>query len=412
MAKQNRNTASEQTFHKHAFPHESPNQTGYKQLRYEDAATVTADEGVLEYQHFDVSSPSLVTVSATVANSPTNPFTGSYGKMNGQRNVSYRSGANSSYISNGHSQPASSSHLYLDQMTPTTSIPAGGGSRSSGHFAANISASALSHSQSGQKKHLLDGSRLTGAVQASPQSLANESQFVQLQPTGHVSHCSGRPNITACSSWACDGIRENLASLALMCLLSLLMAFLALFFLQRSCPMSLWSEDSWAGSTNSSKLGRPIGAPLLNQRLVSNAKEYMRVFQISVCLSTLTIALNLCCLFVCCIQFLSIVKLIKTPFGKKRSFDFLKRTSHIRVLSFGAFLVSIPIFFTGSTLPVGDSHSHSISPLQELFSTHSSTLTKCRLSSLLSSSELASSFAVSVLYRPYTYGRLVLFDIF
>ncbi|KAI2808409.1 hypothetical protein BLOT_006351 [Blomia tropicalis] len=87
-----------------------------------------------------------------------------------------------------------------------------------------------------------------------------------------------------------------------------------------------------------------------NQRLVTNVREYQRVFQISVCLSTLTIALDLCCLFVCCIQFLSIVKLIKTPFGKRRSFEFIKKTSHIRILAIGAYLVSIPIFFTGVIL--------------------------------------------------------------
>ena len=30
-----------------------------------------------------------------------------------------------------------------------------------------------------------------------------------------------------------------------------------------------------------------------------------------------------------------------------RSFEFIKKTSHIRIISIGAFLVSIPIFFTG-----------------------------------------------------------------
>jgi hypothetical protein len=111
------------------------------------------------------------------------------------------------------------------------------------------------------------------------------------------------------------GIHEMLASLALMCLLSLLMAFLALFFLQRTCPIVALPEDS--NSDSNQKVNRNLNA--INQmRIVTNTKEYVRVFQISVSLSTLTISLDLCCLFVCCIQFLSAVKLLKTPFGKKR----------------------------------------------------------------------------------------------
>lgn len=192
------------------------------------------------------------------------------------------------------------------------------------------------------KQPLLDISRTN--LQTSPQLNASRN-------THNVSKVSALPeNSNRTESDAIigeHGIHEMLASLALMCLLSLLMAFLALFFLQRTCPVVALPEDS--NSDNNQKVNTNVNA--MNQmRIVSNTKEYVRIFQISVSLSTLTISLDLCCLFVCCIQFLSAVKLLKTPFGKKRTFEFLKKTSHIRVAAIGAFLISIPIFFTGVIL--------------------------------------------------------------
>ncbi|XP_074593536.1 uncharacterized protein LOC141849211 [Brevipalpus obovatus] len=193
------------------------------------------------------------------------------------------------------------------------------------------------------------------------------------------------------------GVHGMLASLALMCLLSLMMAFLALFFLQKTGPIITIPDD--LKSTNdlesflpsSSSSSGPLLSPLsssssplnskskdissspvsssssstsssnhkhhhhsisvLSQsRIVVNSREYMRVFQVSVGLSTLTIALNLVCLFVCCIQFLAAVKFLKTPQGYKRTHQFLKNNSTFRVIAIGCFLMSIPIFFTGIIL--------------------------------------------------------------
>ena len=210
MAKRNRNTASEQTFLKHAFQHESPSQTGYKQLKYEDAATVAADENGLEYTHQNVSSPSLATVSAAVANSPTNPFTGTYNKMNGHSNVSYRSGgANSSYLSSSMLNQASASHL-PNQIKPTMTGPAHvGGGGGHGHYAANISSAGHSASQSGHKKALLDMTRTSGHIQST------NSPSHELIQTSHAQLVSPSPcgQSSACSNWGCDGIREQLASL-------------------------------------------------------------------------------------------------------------------------------------------------------------------------------------------------------
>lgn len=118
-------------------------------------------------------------------------------------------------------------------------------------------------------------------------------------------------------------VHQLLGSLALLCLLSLLMAFLALFFLQRV-----------AGA------GPHSASP----------EEHLALYQVAVAMSTLTIALNLCCLFVCCIQFLLGVKLLRTPNGLDRTNMFIKRSSHTRVLAIAGFFLSIPVFFTGVIL--------------------------------------------------------------
>lgn len=87
-------------------------------------------------------------------------------------------------------------------------------------------------------------------------------------------------------------VHQLLGSLALLCLLSLLMAFLALFFLQRVASAGPQNSDS--------------------------PEEHLALYQVAVAMSTLTISLNLCCLFVCCIQFLLGVKLLRTPNGLDR----------------------------------------------------------------------------------------------
>ncbi|CAG2163776.1 unnamed protein product [Oppiella nova] len=189
---------------------------------------------------------------------------------------------------------------------------------------------------SNAKQPLLDISRTATNLQTSPQ--LNGSRLGPHSPKASNDYSNSDSVISE------HGLHEVLASLALMCLLSLLMAFLALFFLQRTCPISGLTDGS-DNVENGSKVVHKN-----HNRIVSTPKEYHRVFQISVSLSTLTISLDLCCLFVSCIQFLSAVKLMKTPFGKKRTFEFLKKTSHIRVAAVGAFLISIPIFFTGVIL--------------------------------------------------------------
>ncbi|KFM67873.1 hypothetical protein X975_24349, partial [Stegodyphus mimosarum] len=107
------------------------------------------------------------------------------------------------------------------------------------------------------------------------------------------------------------GIYQMLASLALLCVLSLLMSFLALFFLQKLGPMMsvVQTLDPLPAERTSVKTSATKALP---KKIVVTSEEYMTVYQVSVALSTLTISLDLCCLFVCCIQFLFAIKLLKT----------------------------------------------------------------------------------------------------
>ena len=145
---------------------------------------------------------------------------------------------------------------------------------------------------------------------SSKQPLLDVSRVTEVERKCASQCCS------SCRSCSSDGLYGVLSSLAFMCLLSLLMAFLALHFLQRTAPAISVAEDS----ADSQKLTRTTshGIGVSQTRILVNAREYVRVSQISVALITLTISLNLCCLFVCCIQFLSAVKLLKTPQGSQR----------------------------------------------------------------------------------------------
>lgn len=205
----------------------------------------------------------------------------------------------------GHSSPVGLPQPHVQQLPHVQQVPHAhrhSPAKMNGHIsrtlsAVNTSANKANMSQnSASKQPLLDISRTTNC-RTSP--LLNGSRVDRHSPKISASN----------SDYLSDdyGLNQMLASLALMCLLSILMAFLALFFLQKTCPTTPLSPLSEESNRNGNQM-----------RIVSNSREYVRVFQISVSLSTLTIALDLCCLFVSCIQFLSAVKLLKTQFGRKR----------------------------------------------------------------------------------------------
>jgi hypothetical protein len=179
----------------------------------------------------------------------------------------------------------------------------------------------------------------SGRRSKSASRLVSPASYMQSNLSGlHLSPSSKQPLLDVssrvtdverkCASQSCSscgrvctespdsGLYGVLSSLAFMCLISLLMAFLALHFLQRTAPSVSVTDDG----TDSQKVTRTTspGIGVTQTRILVNVREYVRVSQISVALITLTISLNLCCLFVCCIQFLSAVKLLKTPQGSQR----------------------------------------------------------------------------------------------
>lgn len=95
------------------------------------------------------------------------------------------------------------------------------------------------------------------------------------------------------------GVREMMTSLGLLCLVSLLLALLALIFLLKISPAT-------------------EVAPRAAELSVVSFEEYVVVYEVTLALCALTLSLNLCCLLVCAIQFLFAVKLARTPHGGER----------------------------------------------------------------------------------------------
>jgi hypothetical protein len=95
------------------------------------------------------------------------------------------------------------------------------------------------------------------------------------------------------------GVREMMTSLGLLCLVSLLLALLALIFLLKISPAA-------------------EVAPRATELSVMTFEEYVVVYEVTLALCALTLSLNLCCLLVCAIQFLFAVKLARAPQGSER----------------------------------------------------------------------------------------------
>lgn len=285
-----------------------PSTIGYKPLKYEDTNAILVDDSQ------NASSSTLPTISGTIGQSP--QYHGMTIKQQQQAQA--------------HSLHQFTSHPSARYFYPTTSGHSAPG-LNQGHYATNLAHANTTQTGSRSKSfagrvfsdfmNTATGVRNTDLRRTSPADVAASPTSGPPSPPASDESLLPPP----CSESICVGIRELLASLGLMCILSLLMAFLALFFLHKSCPVPNFVEETTVqtlSSNNASKTYRTFNTNSYTsnapQRLVSNAKEYNRVYQISVSLSTLTIALDLCCLFVSCVQFLAIVKLIKNPYGKRR----------------------------------------------------------------------------------------------
>merc|ERR1712137_1160567 len=107
-----------------------------------------------------------------------------------------------------------------------------------------------------------------------------------------------------------------ISSLALLCVVSLLLALLSLTLLLKLSP-------------------RESGLAAYRENKV--------VQEVSLALCCLTLSLNLCCLLVCSIQFLFAVKLVKSSQGRARTTKYLKKASFTRSCAVGGFFFSIPV---------------------------------------------------------------------
>ncbi|KAF8794542.1 hypothetical protein HNY73_002516 [Argiope bruennichi] len=174
----------------------------------------------------------------------------------------------------------------------------------------------------------------TGVANITLNSNATTKPLLDISRTsihpGSVLDTSRRtPNITLKETITSDdddrhGIYQMLASLALLCVLSLLMSFLALFFLQKLGPMmsAVQTLEPPISEKISVKSSYVTKAP--PKRIVVTSEEY--------------------------VTFLFAIKLLKTPQGDERTHKFLKRSAHTRILAIGGFFLSIPLFFTGIIL--------------------------------------------------------------
>ncbi|XP_013781960.1 uncharacterized protein LOC106466249 [Limulus polyphemus] len=142
------------------------------------------------------------------------------------------------------------------------------------------------------------------------------TNFTMTSSHGHPSRSMSRQNVTPSrnnleSQESSDhDIYQTLLSLALLCLPSLLMSFLALFFLQKISPLTLTISNGKSFNSDSPN------------KIIMGGGEFFVVYQVSVALSTLSISLNLCCLFVCSIQFLFAISLMKTVHNDERTEKF------------------------------------------------------------------------------------------
>ena len=92
-------------------------------------------------------------------------------------------------------------------------------------------------------------------------------------------------------------VKRMLCCLGLLCLSSLLLAILASIFLLKVTPLDV---DEFSHLIS-------------GYRRAVDAHQYIKLYEVTVALSALSVCLNLCCLLVCAIQFVLCIKLSKPP---------------------------------------------------------------------------------------------------
>ncbi|XP_016973020.1 uncharacterized protein LOC108040204 [Drosophila rhopaloa] len=233
----------------------------------------------------------------------------------------------------------------LKPLTPLTPLTPLNQLTPNGHFLGNGSV----HHHTYTNQHILasSGGHQQQQQQQQPQQQQHHGQTQQLAQAqtqthnlSHVphnyrnySHLSANPLHHKLPKSG-PSPREALTSLGLLCLISLLLALLSLIFLLRISPNG--REEA---------LGRGAG------------EDFIVVYDVTLALGALSLALNLCCLLVCAIQFLFATKL-REPSFEGRENQYLAKSSASRTCAVSGFFISIPVFLTGLILYTF-SHFHS-----------------------------------------------------
>ncbi|XP_043226532.1 uncharacterized protein LOC122383814 [Amphibalanus amphitrite] len=129
-------------------------------------------------------------------------------------------------------------------------------------------------------------------------------------------------------------VKRMLCCLGLLCLSSLLLAILASIFLLKVTPLDV---DEFSHLIS-------------GYRRAVDAQQYIKLYEVTVALSALSVCLNLCCLLVCAIQFVLCIKLSKPPGNDDRTGAYLQESSPSRVFAMVGYFLSIPVFLTGVVL--------------------------------------------------------------
>ena len=133
------------------------------------------------------------------------------------------------------------------------------------------------------------------------------------------------------------GVRVAITSLAMMCMVSLLLALLSLVFLLRISPPPSAKSEAEAAARLHDEYQLDFLTP----------SNFNSLYEVTLALCALTLVLNLCCLLVCAMQFLFAVKLVKSPAGRHKVAKYLKGSAPTRICAIGGLFVSIPLFLTG-----------------------------------------------------------------
>lgn len=133
-------------------------------------------------------------------------------------------------------------------------------------------------------------------------------------------------------------VQGALVSMALLSLVSVLVALLAVVFLLKVTPVPQIGLD----------VGRVAGKCNLSHGIL-DAEEYRLVAEVVIGLTTCTISLDLSCLLICTAQFLFAAKLMKYS-QQERVLQYLQQSSYSRGVATSGFFISIPVLLTAIIL--------------------------------------------------------------